>query len=223
MNKLIFVFITFSVLSISACRDKIALNDMRVDTFARYIQRYDAAQNKTSAYAEFFKHDEAGIKLNVGRSVPAKVVFNYTDARFDDSRLFYSTTFNNKVNSIVVRYSYVDGDIPFINNLSLPAVISLPEEIAVISKNSDLSFTFGGQGIGADEKVVLKIGDVTFENSVLGSTGFNIKSNELSAIKSGSTKVTLTRIKRLPADEGTMAGGVKQSEYSTGAKSIVVL
>jgi hypothetical protein len=211
-------------LALSSCSDQSGFQGQRESTFVRYKLVYDNAKYQTVASTEFFDYNENGKKLNL--NISAKPVIRYNNSRsqieFSERDLMYYKVFPGKITSLTSAYEFTANTQPYSNYLILPNPVSLPSSFNSLVKSDGLSLTFSGNLVDANEKVVLKIGDLVFENSTISSNKFELSAQDLQSLPIGNVVANISRIKRLDATDAAPAGGIKQTEYVSGEKIITV-
>ncbi|MCS6818310.1 MAG: hypothetical protein RMJ53_01570 [Chitinophagales bacterium] len=196
----------------------------RENTFTRYSLIYYESLNLSAAEAEFFEFNEDGRKLNLNLSVPAKVTFDKSiqGVKFDDMRLKYYKNFSGIKKNVSVEFYYTSNNIPYINDIEMVNSVGLPISLSSVQKGAGLNFTFIGAPVAKNEQVILKINELTFTNNKEGSNSFDISSSELSSLPIGNAKVSILRMKRVPATSAPEAGGVLVSAYQSAEKTISI-
>jgi hypothetical protein len=223
--KKVLILISIIVIIANSCGRGSGFLGQREAVFARYKLVYDHAKYQTTASTEFFQYSENGQKLNLHVSLKPIIRYNNSTSLIEYSQKdwMYYRVFDGKVNTITSSYQYTYQIQPYTNTLQLPSAISFPSGFNSLVKANGLTLTFNGNAIDQNEKVVLQIGDLTFENSKVGSNTFELTAQDLQKLPTGNLTATLTRIKRLDATEASPAGGVKQTEYKSGEKIIAVM
>lgn len=211
-------------LALYSCSDQSGFEGQRESTFVRYKLVYDNAKYQTVASTEFFEYTESGKKLNL--NISQKPVIRYNNSRsgieFSERELMYYKVFPGKITSLTSAYEYTPNTQPYSNYLILPNSVSLPSTFNSLVKSNGLTLTFSGSLVDANEKVILKIGDLVFENSAIGSNKFELSAQELQSLPTGNVVANISRIKRLDATDAAPAGGIKQTEFVSGEKIITV-
>ncbi|MBX2902393.1 MAG: hypothetical protein KF872_02465 [Chitinophagales bacterium] len=221
MKKIYFAFLVS--LGLVSCSSESGIHGERETTFALYKLIYQASGNTTRAQAEFYEFNENGRKLNLQRSASAEVRFKNStqDVKFNDNSLYFYRDFKGKEIGVSVYFEYVAKTQAYVNTLSLPTSIGIGTSFNSFVKANGATVPFTG-AVAANEKVVLKIADATFENATLGSAEFVLSAQDVAAVPVGNVPVSVTRIKRVAAAEATPAGGILQTEYHSGDKIITV-
>lgn len=223
MKKIIGSFLVIAF-AFNSCSDQSGTLGQRESVFVRYKLVYDNAKYQTITSTEFFDISENGNKLNL--NVSLKPIIRYNNSRsqieFSERELMYYKVFPGKITSLTSAYQYTENSISYSNYLILPNSVSLPASFNSIVKSNGLTLTFGGSLIDANEKVVLKIGDLTFENTTIGSNKFELTPQDLQNLPQGNVVANISRIKRLDATDAAPAGGVKHTEFISGEKIVTV-
>lgn len=217
-------FVCIITLILSSCSNDSGLLGQKESIFAHYKLTYNASQYETVASAEFYEGNEGGSKLDLGFTVPAKITFaDQENVKYDAKQLVFYKDYNGKLSQIKVKFFYTAGIVEYVNYIFMAKDISIPTSVTTLTKADGLKFTFGGASVGVDEKVVLKVGNLIFANTTVGSNEFDIKASELATLSPGNIQISISRHKWGTAKEGTPAGGKVEGIFNAAPKTIAVI
>jgi hypothetical protein len=208
----------FSLLALLvSCREE---EEEKIDFYQKYSINYNWGERTTKVSAEIREHSPIGKlvtlekeQLTVNKEIFLRKNSTYSlefegqeptiDISFKDK---YDRKYNN-------TYSLND-----IKSIGFPLLFEVP-----LNNDLDISW-FGYNPVSINEKVVLTIKNAqtdeikTFEQTAVSINIF-VPKDSLAFLKEGVHTMELKRIKTLPVESVSKAGGEAQLTYSTGEKS----
>jgi hypothetical protein len=193
--------------------------------YQAYALAYSLAKNETEARALFQEGSSFGtiltdISCSVnGRSFTEYVPWNYFP---------YGIHFAGLVRD--AKFSFIDSKgQEHLNFLSIDSVspILIPETFESFKMGRDTIMTWVGTPLVSDEEAILTLSTSTnlweFSTSLRGDSTIPILRTSQLTLVPGVTEASLKRIRHLPLDDATTAGGKKYISIVSTNKSITIL
>jgi len=208
-----------------ACEIKTGANVEPQKVYQAYALSYSLAQNETEARALFQEGSSFGTILKDisctvnGHSFTEYVPWNYFP---------YGIHFGGLVRT--AKFSFIDSKgQEHLNFLSIDSVspILIPETFNSFKIGQDTNMPWVGTPLVSGEEAILSLSTSTnfweFSTSLRGDSTIPILRTSQLNLVPGVTEASLKRIRHLPLDDATTAGGKKYISIFSMNKSITIL
>ncbi|MEL6588662.1 MAG: hypothetical protein AAFP02_05980 [Bacteroidota bacterium] len=195
-----------------SCESEPSIDVNQDRIWVEYELLYDAAEDKTTAFALFRFGNSIGTQLEL--SDPATVTFEGENLLFNPILARHEIELDGLVSEGTFVYTDTDGSVfsnqtPSISSADFPATPSpLP-----ISKSADYDIIWDGSPLGADQGLSVLVGPKLYLEEEQGATSITIFANRLQDLDRPSYLTFMERWEERDPIEVTSAGGVIRAKY----------
>lgn len=187
--------------------------------YSSYTLNFNESLDKSSAEASFYleapsTQNQQRLELNH----PASVTYGGDELVFHTDDRYYKKDFIGPIESNFI-YSNYDG-LLYTNSISMINTVGLVLAVDTADQQSDYYFEVTGLELGAGESLEIEVESINSE-IILGSSFtsisgliIQIQAQQLQELGAGQTVIRATRKLEKDADQGTLAGGDIEIEYS---------